>query len=185
MARPRSEEKREAIFAAATKVIAARGLGAPTALIAKEARVANGSVFTYFETKAALFNALYLELKTDMAAASAKDFPATADVRQQMHHVWSRWMTWATRNPDKRRALAQLSVAEEVDQAAGQAAMEPVAVLLEQCRAGGPLEDAPMAFVAALLDSLATTTMDFMLREPRRSNAHREAGFDAMWRMLR
>ena len=31
------------------------GLGAPTATIAKEAGVSNGSLFTYFETKADLF----------------------------------------------------------------------------------------------------------------------------------
>jgi AcrR family transcriptional regulator len=41
---------------AATRVIAAQGLSAPTAVIAREAGVANGSLFTYFETKADLIN---------------------------------------------------------------------------------------------------------------------------------
>ena len=35
-------------MAAAARVIAQRGLNAPTALIAKEAGVSNGSLFTYF-----------------------------------------------------------------------------------------------------------------------------------------
>jgi AcrR family transcriptional regulator len=52
MARPKSEDKRNAIMAAAIRVIAAQGLAAPTATIAKEAGVANGSLFNYFETKA-------------------------------------------------------------------------------------------------------------------------------------
>ena len=70
MARPKSDDKRSAILAAATAVIVRQGLSAPTAVIAKEAGVANGSLFTYFPTKANLFNALYLELKQAMAAAS-------------------------------------------------------------------------------------------------------------------
>ena len=66
VARPKSDDKRGAILAAATRVIVAQGLSAPTAGIAKEAGVANGSLFTYFEKKSDLFNALYLELKIDM-----------------------------------------------------------------------------------------------------------------------
>jgi DNA-binding transcriptional regulator YbjK len=38
MARPRSEDKRNAIVAAATRVIVTHGLSAPTALIAQEER---------------------------------------------------------------------------------------------------------------------------------------------------
>ena len=64
--RPRSDEKRSAILQAATRVIVMQGLSAPTAGIAKEAGVANGSLFTYFETKTDLFNHPYLELKAEM-----------------------------------------------------------------------------------------------------------------------
>src|ERR1700722_13174654 len=59
MARPRSEDKRKALMAAATRVIVAQGLSAPTAVVAREAGVSNGSLFTYFDTKAELFNQLY------------------------------------------------------------------------------------------------------------------------------
>ncbi len=54
MARPKSDDKRSAIVSAAIRVIAGQGLGAATATIAKEAGVSNGSLFTYFETKADL-----------------------------------------------------------------------------------------------------------------------------------
>jgi AcrR family transcriptional regulator len=57
-------------MSAAIRVIAAQGLGAPTATIAKEAGVSNGSLFTYFETKADLLNQLYVGLKTEMGAAA-------------------------------------------------------------------------------------------------------------------
>jgi AcrR family transcriptional regulator len=63
MARPKSEDKRNAIMDAATRLIVTHGLSAPTATIAQEAGISNGSLFTYFKTKAVLLNQLYLELK--------------------------------------------------------------------------------------------------------------------------
>ena len=114
MARPRNEDRRQAIMAAAGRVIASQGLAAPTALIAKEARVSNGSLFTYFETKADLLNQLYVELKTEMAAAALEGIPTGKSVRAQMAGMWASSLGWATAYPDKRRTLAQLSVSDEI-----------------------------------------------------------------------
>jgi AcrR family transcriptional regulator len=184
MARPRSEDKREAIMAAAIKVIAAQGLSAPTALIAKEAGVSNGSLFTYFATKADLLNSLYLELKTEMATTALKGFPAGNDLRKQLFHVWSNWMGGSVA---KRRALAQLNVSDEITpatRAAAHKAMGRLAELLEQARANGPMRNAPMGFVAAIMNSLAEATMDFMIHDPANAKKHCKAGFDALWRAI-
>src|SRR4051812_46570140 len=105
MARPRSDEKRSAIMSAAIRVIAAQGLGAPTATIAKEAGVSNGSLFTYFATKADLLNQLYIELKLEMAAAGLDGLPTASDIRTQALHMWSHWLRWAISSPEKRRTL--------------------------------------------------------------------------------
>ena len=114
MARPRSDEKRNAILEAATRVIVTQGLSAPTAGIAKEAGIANGSLFTYFETKADLFNHLYLELKAEMAFAAMKSLPEGAELREQFFHLWRNWMNWAVAHPEKRRALVRLGVCDEI-----------------------------------------------------------------------
>src|SRR5271154_2000042 len=106
MARQKSDDRRHAILMAATRVIGAQGLGAPTALIAQEAGVSNGSLFTYFDTKAKLLNELYLELKAEMASSAVDGLPAGAELREQFFHIWSNWMSWAVSNPEKRRALA-------------------------------------------------------------------------------
>jgi AcrR family transcriptional regulator len=187
MARPKSEDKRDALMAAATRVIAAQGLSAPTAVIAREAGVSNGSLFTYFETKADLFSQLYLELKTGMAAASLDGLAAQAPLREQLSRMWSNWMRWATSNPGKRRALALLSVSDDIapdSRAAAHQAMADVAGLLEQARAGGPMRDAPMEFVVALMDALAEATMDFMVSGPANADEHCRDGFGALCRML-
>ncbi len=108
MVRIKSQERRTAIMDAATRVIAQQGLGAPTALIAKEAGVSNGSLFGYFETKAELLNQLYVELKMEMGASATGGLPVEAELRVQLAHLWTGWLRWAVASPDKRRVLAQL-----------------------------------------------------------------------------
>jgi AcrR family transcriptional regulator len=187
MPRPRDEDKRNAIMEAAIRVIAAQGLGAPTMKIAEEAGVANGSLFTYFETKADLFNQLYLELKTGMAAAALAGLPAKADLNKQMFHVWSNWMDWAVSNPDRRRALAQLGVSDEITPAtrmAGNKVMTGIAELMQRVRANGPMHNAPMPFVATVMNALAEATMDFMIHDPANAKRHSKAGFEALWRAI-
>jgi AcrR family transcriptional regulator len=76
MARPKSEDKRNAILDAATRVFAERGLtAAPTSEISKQAGVAEGTLFTYFKTKDDLMNALYREIKLELADAMMSGFP--------------------------------------------------------------------------------------------------------------
>jgi AcrR family transcriptional regulator len=187
MPRPRSDEKRTAILEAATRIIVSQGLSAPTAGIAKEAGVANGSLFTYFETKTELFNQLYLELKSEMAAAALKSTAEKSDLRDQLFRVWRNWTNWSVSFPDKRRALAQLSVSDELTPASRAAAhktMAQLGELLEKSRAGGPMSKVPMGFLLTLMSSVAEATMDFMTQDPANAKKHCKTGFDAMWRII-
>lgn len=186
MPRPRSDDKRAAIMAAATRIIAAQGLGAATAAIAKEAGVSNGSLFTYFGTKADLLNQLFLELKGEMGAAALGGLPA-ADARAQLLHMWSRWMDWATVNPLKRRALAQLQVSDEITASTHESAnrtMTGIGEVLERVRAKGPMRDAPAALVLTLSNALAEATIDYIIGDPGHADEHKQSGFDALWRMI-
>lgn len=187
MARPRSDDKREAIMAAAVRVIAAQGLSAPTALIAKEAGVSNGSLFTYFETKADLLNQLYIELKAEMAAAALDRLPGQDHTRDRMRAIWSHWLRWATSYPEKRRALAHLGVSDDITadtRQIGHRTMAGIADLLERSRANGPMRDAPLGFVVALMAATAEATIEFMLQDPADADRHSLVGFDALWRMI-
>lgn len=187
MPRPKSDDKRAAIIAAATRAIARQGLGVATAAIAKEAGVSNGSLFTYFDTKADLFNQLYLELKSDMTAAATAGLPAGDDARTQLLHMWNGWLRWASAHPQKRRALAQLTVSDEITRASHETAgrgMAGVAEILEKARSHGPMRGAPLAFVAALTAALADAATDYAIGDPDNADTHARAGFDALWRMI-
>ena len=187
MARPRSEDKRDAIITAATRVIAAQGLSAATATIAREAGVSNGSLFTYFETKADLLNQLYVELKGEMGAASLKGLPAGDDIQAQMFHMWQHWLRWATTAPEKRRTLAHLGVSDEItaeSRRIASLAMTEVRLMLERSREHGPMRHAPLAFVVSLMNGLAEATIDFMIHDPAHAYQHCQEGFDACWRVI-
>lgn len=186
MSRPRSDEKKSAILRAATRVIVTQGLSAPTAGIAKEAGVSNGSLFTYFETKPELFNQLYLALKAEMSSAAMKDLPGGVE-REQVFHVWRNWMHWTVSYPEKRRALAQLEVSDEITpetRAAGHKIMAGIAELLERSRVHGPLRGAPKEFALRIMNSVAEATMDFMTQDTAHAEQHCKEGFEALWRVV-
>jgi AcrR family transcriptional regulator len=188
MAKPKSDDKRQAILTAATRVIFKHGLSASTALIAQEAGVANGSFFTYFTTKIELFNKLYLELKTGMASATLDEIPTGAAIQKQFYHIWSNWMHWAVFNPEKRRTLALLSVSDEITSETrikGHQVMAHFKTLIEQIYKKGPMRDTEMAFVIALMNSLAETTMDFMIQNPKKAEAYCKDGFNALWHLMK
>ena len=187
MARPKSEGRRKAILDGACRTIAADGLSAPTALIAREAGISTGSLFTYFATKADLLNQLYVELTVETASAALQGLPRTAGLRRRTEHMWSGWLHWAAANPGKRRALAHLKLSDEITEESrlsGRRAMLGVAGLIEESRANGPMRDVQPALVIGFLNAMAETTVDFMIAEPTAADAHAAASFEAAWRML-
>jgi AcrR family transcriptional regulator len=187
MARPRSQDRRNAIVSAAARVIASQGTGAATAAIAKEAGVSNGSLFVYFDTKAALLNELYVALKAEMTAAIAAGLDTEDEPREQVRRMWAQWLRWSTANPGNRRALAQLEVADDITAGSRQtvhSAFSGIAGLLDRSRAGGPMGDAPLGFVLALMTAIAEATIDAVTRQPDQAEALSSAGFDAVWRVL-
>ena len=169
MARPRSEDKRAAILASATELVAQQGLGAPTAKIAKDAGVAEGTLFTYFDSKDDLLNQLYLEIKTDLRNAMMAGYPATKSRTDRSRYVWDRYIDWGGTFPSKRKAMSQLAVSDRITETCkeiGQNAFREINALMHESLAAGPMKDQPPAFVAAIMVSLADTTMGFIAREP-------------------
>ena len=187
MARPRSDGRRSAIISAAIRIIASQGTGVSTAAIAKEAGISNGSLFTYFPTKADLLNALYREIKAEMGEAALDGLPTEYDTRRQMYHMWSQWLHWATSSPHKHRALAHLVVSDEItpeSHRAGKESMAGIARLLQRSCEVGPMRGVPIGFVTGLMSSLAETTIDFMIENPTEADTHCSVAFDALWRMI-
>jgi AcrR family transcriptional regulator len=187
MARPLSDEKRNAIQEAATRVIASQGMSAPTAVIAKEAGVSNGALFTYFETKADLFNYLFCELKQEMAQAALEHAPADGSPRERMYQMWVDWLRWSIASPEKHRALAHLEISEDVtveSRLVARNTMSSIIEVIEASRKGGPMADAPLPLVVALLSGVANSTIDFIVSDQANTDAHISMSFEALWRII-
>ena len=186
MARPRSEDKRQAILLAAMRLFAEEGLNAPTARIAKTAGVAEGTLFTYFASKDELLNRLYLELKGQLRSAM-EPAPARAGLREQVWQAWLTYVDWGVAHPQERQVLAQLGLSDRIlaaTRAEGIQAFCDVSRLLEAGMAKGVLRDQPAAFVGALMAAMADTTMDFVNHDPAAAERTREAGFAAFWNTI-
>lgn len=187
MARPRSDIKRSQIMAAATQIIAEQGLQASTASIAKAAGISNGALFTYFETKADLLNALYIELKSSMAAFIADGIAEETEPREQLRHVWNGFLRWASEHPQERLALARLGVSTDLTPGTRAIASEPydvIVALLDRCRADGVLRTASPMFVASLVLAMAEATIDAISADPDAADRHVALGFEALWRAI-
>jgi AcrR family transcriptional regulator len=187
MARPRSEDKRNAILDAAAEVVARLGTGAPTAKIARDAGVAEGTLFTYFASKDELLNELYLELKADLSDAMTAGYPSDKSLIERTRHVWNSYVGWGSAHPLKHKAMTQLGVSERVTEKSkriGAEAFKEINQMIRDLMAGGALKDQPPAFASTFLTAMAGTTMDFIAREPGRAKRYTKAGFEAFWRAV-
>jgi AcrR family transcriptional regulator len=184
MAKLKSEDRRNAILFAATRVFAERGLGAPTVAITIAAGVAEGSLFTYFKTKDDLINALYREIKLELADAMMSGFPRKQSVRHRLQHVWNHYVDWGVANTDQQRVLKQIQVwggLTEESKKAGFAPFAEIERMAEDAVTQRIYKDVPESFIAAALSALAEMTMEFMRQEPEKAELYRVAGFDMLW----
>jgi AcrR family transcriptional regulator len=186
VARPKSEDKRNAILDAATRLFAGRGLAAaPTSEISSLAGVAEGTLFTYFKTKDDLINALYRQIKLELADAMMSDFPRKKNVRTRLQHVWDRYVNWGIANPAQRKVLAQLSWSDVLTKEAKDAGSAPfveIQTMIRDAIEGRVFrDDLPVELVSKSLGALAEATMDLTALHPSKASEYRDSGFEMFW----
>lgn len=187
MARPLSPEKRNALLLSATQAVAEQGVLASTASIARGAGVAEGTLFTYFENKEALFQDLYLHLKNDLAEYVMPGYPHQAGFEPRMEHIFQRYVGWGVANAAGRLAVSKLSASGVLQDGTRTRGMEPflaVSRMMEDAVHGGILVDAPIAFLYAVIERIADTTIEYIEKEPEGAEHHRQLGFRAAWRAI-
>jgi AcrR family transcriptional regulator len=186
VARPKSEDKRNAILDAATCLFAERGLtAAPTSEISKLAGVAEGTLFTYFKTKDDLINALYREIKLELADAMMSDFPRKKSVGTRLRHVWDRYVNWGVANPKQRKVLAQLMVSEVLTKESRDAGSAPFvefqAVIRDAMEQHIFRNDVPVELISRSLAALVEVTIDLTVSNRSKAKQYRDSGFQMFW----
>jgi AcrR family transcriptional regulator len=186
MARPKSETKRNAILDAATRVFAERGLAAaPTSEISKQAGVAEGTLFTYFKTKADLINALFRDIKLEQANAIMSDYPRKKSVRTRLRHVWDGYVNWGMKNPEQRKVLSQLQVSGMLSKQSLEAGSAPYVEMHNATRDAIEQHvlrvDLPIELISKMLAASAEATMDLIVLKPAMATKYRNGGFEIYW----
>jgi AcrR family transcriptional regulator len=187
MARPKSEDRRAALLAAATKVFAEQGLSAPTSLISSTAGVSEGSLFTYFKTKDELVNVLYVELRLELADAVLAGFPRRGSVRQRFEHVWTKYVTWGVDNPLARKCMRYTHMSNAVapaSRAEAGALFAEVERLHQDAKEQRKLRDLPDRMAGQVLKAMADMTMDLIEAQPARRKEYLAVGFQLLWGAL-
>jgi AcrR family transcriptional regulator len=186
VARPKSEDKRNAILDAATRLFAERGLtAAPTSEISRLAGVAEGTLFTYFKTKDDLINALYRQIKLELADAMMSDFPRKKNTRTRLRHVWDRYVNWGIANPNQRKVLAQLTVSEALTKESRDAGSAPFvefqAMIRDAIEQRVFRNDVPVDLISKSLAALVEATIDLTVSNRAKAKQYRDSGFQMFW----
>lgn len=172
MARPKSEDKKQALLEAATQAIAQSGIAASTAVIARNAGVAEGTLFRYFATKDELINTLYLHLKQDLCQSMIMELDRSiTDAKTMTRFIWNSYISWGLNHPARHRAIRQLAVSEKLTKETEQRADDMFPELRDLCHRSVLMvfmSDEYRAFGDGLFLALAETTMDFVARADSR-----------------
>ncbi len=169
---------------AATELIAEQGLSVPTSKIAQVAGVAEGTLFTYFETKEKLLNDLYLALKCGEREEMMRKYPFEASLEERARHFWNTIVTLGVNHPDRYKVMILLRFSDYITEQVrrlGEEGYEAMEEMVQECFAHGALKGQPPEFGAALLLSLMNMTIEFILQHPTEVERFREAGFTAFW----
>jgi len=187
VARAPCGEKRKALLDAATEAIASAGIGASTAMIARGAGVAEGTLFRYFATKDVLLNALYLHLKVEFGRSILEQPDRPADSKGLTRYIWDRLIDWGLAHPVAHQAMRQLAISDKITEETEQQVNDSNPELHQMCEKSIlPLFLSPpfRRFGDTIFFAMAETTMEFATREPARTEEFKTVGYEAMWRAL-
>lgn len=172
MARPKSEDKKQALLEAATAAFAQSGIAASTSAIARSAGVAEGTLFRYFATKDELLNELYLAIKLRLVRTMIAGLdPDEKRPKENARNIWNSYIDWGVRNPMEHKAIRRMALSERITDETRRQVKESFPELNEMCQLSVKeifLSEAYRAFGDALFLSLAETTIEFARSAPGR-----------------
>ncbi len=150
-------DKKSAIFEAALRLFVEHGFhGTATSLIAKEAGVANGTLFNYFPTKDELVLGLYAAIKQELTEYVRIHTGNAEDIRDFMRSQFLTSLFWALDNPLKFHFIQQFHTSPYSSMPNASVDAEQTAYHTKIIRAGikqKMLRNLPVDFIISLVNS--------------------------------
>ncbi len=153
--REKDPNKLAAIFKATLKVVLSDGFtGLKMGAVAKEAGIATGTLYVYFESKEELINELYLELKRRSAKRFMMGYDPVAPFMMNFESIWKNYLAGQLESPEAAAFMEQYyrspylrqAVKEETDKL-----LQPIFDLLEQGKRERLIKDMPTPLLAIQL----------------------------------
>ncbi|MEI8278385.1 MAG: TetR/AcrR family transcriptional regulator [Bacteroidota bacterium] len=114
-------DKKQLILDAALKLFVEYGFhNTPTSKIAKEAGVANGTLFYFYPTKDELVKALYIDIKSRMTACMYENIQTGSSLRDIMKQYYSSSLQWTLAHATEFRFVEQFNTSAYLKQIAAE-----------------------------------------------------------------
>ena len=180
-------DKRAKLIETATRLFHERGFwDTPTALIAREAGVANGTLFNYFPSKAALVEAVYLSLKQSWATHLQAAAPQSGSVHDRLAGYWTGAIDWARAHPDRHALLGQLKLSDEIGDGARAHGIDMFGATLEligEAMARGEIHPIEPTLLKALAEAQISAAIEFLMNHPdAAADEIARTSFEIFWR---
>lgn len=184
-------DKRTEILAAALKLFVEFGFhGTPTSMIAKEAGVANGTLFHYFKTKDELIVELYIDIKTRLGQCISLTAIEGESIKAKCKRNYVEALYWGLENKLEFKFVQQflsspflLKIAPEVIQKQANASLE----LIQEGIDAKVIKPLPVDYLNTLLTSNVFALSQY-LSESNFSEEEKKKiindTFELIWQML-
>ncbi|WP_291722400.1 TetR/AcrR family transcriptional regulator [Bernardetia sp.] len=186
MARAKDENKVIAIYEATLKLVLENGFtGLKMSKVAKEAKLATGTLYIYFKDKEQLINALYLYIKTEQTKQYFWDYSETDSFVSNFRKLWFRVVEVGMKQPEYAIFMEQYyrsPFIKEDSKVQGEALISPVYQLLERGKAEQLIKDIPLELLVCQL--LGATNELINLHQEgnfKVTKVHLEAMFKMSW----
>lgn len=186
-----SVDKRRDLLAAALRLFVQHGFhGTPTSKIAKEAGVANGTLFHYYKTKEDLVVSLYIDIKSRMSEYIWSKAEMTTDIKERFRIQFTEVLAWALQNQDEFYFIQQFHTSpfagllspEEIKKQISRSCHE-----IEEAMQSGTIKSRDIEFVLSVMSSHLFGISQYLTKAKLTDVQKQKViddGFDMLWAMI-
>ena len=184
------ENKRERILLAARRLFVNQGFhSTPTSAIAREASVANGTLFHYFNTKEELINTLYKETKRSFFTITTAGVENEKNIKRKVRLLWYNTVKWALNRPQDFLFIQQYSNSPFISQLTQEDISEHIGFyydLIDQGKEKGTLKDIPTDLMYQLTTYQIYGIINYLLQHKKFQNnsTYLSMAFEFYWESI-
>ncbi|MBV7274539.1 TetR/AcrR family transcriptional regulator [Clostridium thailandense] len=180
-------DRRERILKAALKLFNAHGFdNTPTARISKEAGVATGTLFNYFDTKEQLINSLYLYCKDSLIRQITQGIDKEKTLRSKLKRIYMNYLGWGLHNTDEFLFFQQFSNSPYIGEVTRKEGVSKLSSLLELITEGMEneiIKNSNQDYINAVIVGIFNSSMHYFIENPTlaKDEEFLEISFNFLW----